>query len=143
MALSTMKLTAEMGKGYKTQIDASHQFIIDQPKAAGGQDAGANPLEHFLASLAGCITAIGRIVAQQQRIELREMKVTVEGDIDKDVLLGKNKEDRAGFTEIRSFVLIDADLSEEEKKNFLKTVEKRCPVADVMANGTKVKPVLK
>ena len=142
MAVSTMTLSATMQEKYKTEVNASHRFIIDQPKSAGGEDAGANPLEHFLASLAGCMTAIGRIAAQQQRINLRGMKVTVEGDIDKNVLLGKNKKDRAGFTEIRTYVEVDADLTDSEKEEFIETVENRCPVADVMKNGTKVKAQL-
>lgn len=142
MALSKVKVSAEMGMGFSTRINCSHPFIIDQPKAAGGADEGPNPLEIFLSSLPACICAIGRIIANQHRIELRGINVEVEGDIDKDFLLGKTKEGRAGFTEIRSFVDIDADMTLVEKEAFLKEVAERCPIADNILHVSTLKPVV-
>lgn len=81
-----------MGETYSTRINCSHPFVIDQPKMAGGNDEGPNPLEVFLASLPACICAIGRIIATQRRIPLRGIDVQVEGDIDKDFLMGKTTE---------------------------------------------------
>ncbi len=131
-----------MGGTFSTQINCSHPFIIDQPKIAGGNDEGPNPLEIFLASLPACICAIGRIIARQRRIDLRGIEVDIEGDIDKDFLMGKTTEGRAGFTEIRSFVNIDADMTKEEKEAFLKEIAMRCPIADNIALTTVVKPVV-
>lgn len=142
MAITKMKLSAKMGEKFSTQINCSHPFTIDQPKIAGGNDEGPNPLEIFLSSLPACICAIGRIIANQRRINLRGIEVEVEGDIDKDFLMGKTTEGRAGFTEIRSFVYIDADLSKEEKEDFLKEIAVRCPIADNFINATAVKPVV-
>ena len=142
MAISTMKVGAEMGADFDTQIKCSHPFVIDQPKMAGGNDEGPNPLEIFLSSLPACICAIGRIVATQQKIELRGIDVQVEADIDKDFLLGKTTEGRAGFTEIRSFVNIDADMTKEEKEAFLKEVAERCPIADNISHNSVLTPVV-
>lgn len=138
MAVSQMKLSAKMESSFKTEIQCSNPFIIDQPKMAGGNDEGPNPLEIFLSSLPACICAIGRIVSKQQRIDLRGITVELEADIDKDYLLGKTTEGRAGFTAIRTKINIDADLTHEEKEKFLHEVEKRCPIADNMMNGTKI-----
>ncbi|MDY0027264.1 MAG: OsmC family protein, partial [Lentimicrobium sp.] len=69
-------------------------------------------------------------IATQRRIPLRGMEVEVEGDIDKDFLMGKTTEGRAGFTEIRSFIHIDADMTLAEKEAFLKDIAVRCPIAD-------------
>lgn len=143
MALSSIKVSAKVESGFKTEIDCSHPFIIDQPKMAGGTDLGPNPLEIFLSSLPACICAIGRIVATQQRITLRSITATTEGDIDKDFLMGKTTEGRAGFTEIRTTVEVDADLSAEEIENFIVEVEKRCPIADNIANSSTIKVVIK
>ncbi|MCY1719310.1 OsmC family protein [Prolixibacteraceae bacterium Z1-6] len=142
MAISTMKVSAEMGTTFSTKINCSHPFIIDQPKMAGGNNEGPNPLEIFLSSLPACICAIGRIIANQRRIELRGINVDIEGDIDKDFLLGKTIEGRSGFTEIRSFVSIDADMTKEEKDAFLQDVAKRCPVADNILNMSVITPVV-
>jgi uncharacterized OsmC-like protein len=142
MAVSKIKVSASMGAGFATKINCSHPFVIDQPKMAGGNDEGPNPLEIFLTSLPACICAIGRIIANQRRIKLRGIEVDVEGDINKDFLLGKTTKGRAGFTEIRSFVHIDADMTKEEKEAFLNDIAARCPIADNIAQKSVIKPTI-
>ncbi len=142
MAKTTLKVSAQMGDTFATKINCSHPFVIDQPKMAGGNDEGPNPLEIFLSSLPACICAIGRIIAMQRKIDLRGIDVEVEGDIDKDFLLGKTMEGRAGFIEIRSTVSIDAEMSVEAKEAFLAEIEKRCPIADNMAEKSTLKAVV-
>jgi uncharacterized OsmC-like protein len=70
----------------------------------------------------------------QRGIKLRGVDVQIEGDIDKGFLMGQTKEGKAGFTEIRTCMKIDADMTEEEKKSYLKEIELRCPISDNMAN---------
>lgn len=139
MTISTMKLTAKMGNSFRTDINCSHPFTIDQPTASGGTDLGPNPLEIYFSGIAGCVCAIGRIIAMQRKIDLKGIEVTVEGDIDKDFLLGKTTEGRAGFKELRIHAVIDAPMSLEEKAAFLHDIEQRCPVADNTQNATVVK----
>lgn len=130
MAISTVKVSSKVRTGFKTNVDCSHSFVIDQPKGAGGQDEGPNPLEVFLSSLGACICAIGKIISNQERLKVREIDVAIEGDIDKDYLMGKTEKGRAGFTEIRAKVNIDADMTDEEKAHLLQRIQKRCPIAD-------------
>ncbi len=138
MASMTIKVSALMKDKFRTEIQCSNPFVIDQPVAAGGNNEGPNPLEVFLSTLPACICAIGRIIANQRKIKLNKIEVKTEGDIDKDFLLGITKEGRAGFTEIRNYVTIDADMTEEEKEAFLHDIESRCPIADNMANTSKL-----
>jgi uncharacterized OsmC-like protein len=137
MALTTMKVSTNLKQGFKTNIQAStHEYIIDQPKAAGGEDLGPNPLEVFLSSLGACICTLGRIISIQRRLDIEEINCDVEGDLDKDFLMGKTTEGRAGFTNIRSFVTITADLTHEQKQALISEIAKRCPVADNLLNVT-------
>ena len=125
--------------GYRTDVQGGgHQLIIDQPESGGGKDEGPNPLAVFLYALAGCLGTISAIIAKQERIKLNGMEINVEGDIDKAFLMGKTEEGRAGFTEIRVSVNYDADMTEEQKKAFLKRVDARCPISDNMVNNTKI-----
>lgn len=142
MAISTLKLEAQVKEGFKTDIKCSHDFVIDQPKQGGGQDLWPNPLEIFLSSLSACICAIGKIISNQKRLNVRSIDVKVEGDIDKDFLMGKTEEGRAGFIEIRSYINVDADMSKEEKQAYIEEIEKRCPIADNMANQSNLKAIL-
>ncbi|WP_462281365.1 OsmC family protein [Salinivirga cyanobacteriivorans] len=137
MAISKVKVNGKVNDGFRTEIGCSHNFIIDQPKAMGGNDEGANPMEIFLASLPACICAIGRIIANQKRLDVRSIDVDVEGSIDKDFLLGKTEDGRAGFTEIVTNVKVDADMTQEEKEAFVEEIERRCPIADnIVAQST-------
>ena len=115
-----------------------HKVKIDQPANAGGTDTGPTPLELMFTSLAGCIGTIGRIVAMQRRIELRGMKVKVEGPLDTDGLLGKPIDGRVGFEDITITVDVDADLSDEEKEAFIHDVDARCPVSENLLNATPI-----
>ena len=139
MAAKSVQIKATMGQGFKIESKIrDHTVYIDQPKQAGGTDAGPTPLEYFQFSLAGCIASIARIAAMQQKIDLRSVDVEVDGELNLDVLLGKNKEDRSGFGGLTAKVKIDADLSPEEKKAFLHDVDRRCPISDNIQNVTAV-----
>lgn len=142
MPVKTEKITAELLENYKIEVKThSHVVYIDQPAAGGGGDEGPTPLEYLLSSLAGCIITIAKIVARQRRIDLRGLRVSVEGDLDTDVLLGK-KQGRSGFREIRVTVDLDADMSAQEKEEFLAEVDRRCPVSDNLAHETDLRFII-
>lgn len=143
MPISTLKVTGKVAEGFRTEIGCSHNFVVDQPKAMGGNDEGCNPMELFLASLPACICAIGRIISNQKRLNVRGIDVEIEGDIDKDFLMGKTEEGRAGFTEIRTYVNVDADMSKEDKEAFVHEIEKRCPIADNITGESTIKTIVK
>jgi len=142
MAISKVKVNGKVNDGFRTEIGCSHNFIIDQPKAMGGNDEGANPMEIFLASLPACICAIGRIIANQKRLDVRSIDVDVEGSIDKDFLLGKTEDGRAGFTEIVTNIKVDADMTQEEKEAFVEEIERRCPIADNIVTQSTLKTIV-
>jgi len=137
--MKTISVEAKLDEKFKIEVKAGeHLMVVDQPKAGGGTDAGATPLEYLFASLAGCIGTVARIVAMQKRIPLKGMNMKVEGAFDLETLLGKSKENRAGFTGIKVTLHIDADMTRQEKEDFIQEVESRCPVSDNIANITPV-----
>ncbi|WP_432696782.1 OsmC family protein [Marinobacterium sp. YM272] len=131
MATKRISITAEMGPSFAIKSDIrGHNVVIDQPTAGGGTDLGPTPLEYFLFSLAGCVGSIARIAAAQQKLDLRGMRVVVEGDLNPAGLLGKPSDDRVGFQTIEISAEIDADMSDEAKQAFLDEVCARCPLHD-------------
>ncbi len=140
MAISTLKVGTKLEENFRVDVNCSNPFVVDQPKMAGGENLGPNPLEVYLSSLGACICSIGKIISNQKRLKVKSIDVQIEGDIDKDFLMGKTQEGRAGFTELRAFVKIDADMSKEEKENFIKEISARCPIADNAINSTKLVP---
>ncbi len=137
MAQKTVVVESKLGSKFVIESDIrGHKAVIDQPANAGGTDTGPTPLELLLASLAGCIGTIGRIVAMQQRIELRGMDIKVEGSLDTDGLLGKSIDGRVGFEGFTITVDIDADMTDEEKEAFIHEVDARCPVSENLLHAT-------
>lgn len=130
MPAKTVVVEVKQGAGFETQCRAGkHVVVIDQPAAAGGTDAGPTPLDVQLMAVGGCVAAIGRIIANQQKLTLRGIEVTVEGQIDTDGLLGKPTAAR---------VTIDADLSAAEKARLVHEIERRCPVEENLLNPTPI-----
>ena len=144
MALKNVTVKTKMGaSGMKIECSAgNHTLFIDQPASAGGTDAGPTPLEYYELSIAGCVSSIARIAAKQKGITMRGIEVSVSGDLDTDVLLGKNTAERAGFQAFTISVNLDADLTLEQKREFIEEVERRCPVSENTSNATPVKLIL-
>ncbi len=139
MPVKNVSVTTRMGAGMKIEAVArNHTLVIDQPAVAGGSDAGPTPLEYYQFALGGCICSIARIIAKQKGINLRGIEATVSGDLDTDVLLGKNQGARSGFQGFTITMEIDADLDLEQKKEFIADVEARCPVSENTSNPTPV-----
>ncbi len=137
--MKTISVQGSMGNGFAIEMACSgHQVLIDQPRAAFGTDTGPSPLELVLAALGGCFGTIGRFLAHQRKIELRGMRFEIEADYDPAGLLGRDASVRPGFEEVRLRVDIDADLSHEQKREFLEEVERRCPLADNLLHGTRL-----
>jgi len=134
-----VEIQATLGPGMRIEGRVrDHRVLIDQPRTAGGTDTGPTPLEHLFCALAGCIASVGRIVAHQRKIVLRGMEVWAEGELDVDTLLGRAKQNRAGFTGITVRARIDADLTTQQKADFLREVDERCPVSDNLRQLTPV-----
>jgi len=137
MKTVTVKATGPDGWLVKTTA-GKHEAFIDQPEGMGGTDTAPTPLDYIFIALGSCLVTIAKIVAGQNKIDLRGVEVDVSGDLDLEVLREKNKKDRAGFTSITPKVKIDADISDEEKKEFLEEVDRRCPVSDNLLKETPV-----
>jgi len=139
MAVKTVKVESVLDAKFKLEsVINGHKVIVDQPVNAGGLNGGPTPLEYLLTSVAGCIGTVARIIAMQRRIALRGMKITVEGDINVDGLLGKPSEDPVGFKAFRIVAEIDADMTAAEKDAFIHEVDARCPVSFNLLNATPV-----
>lgn len=139
MSKKTVAITSSIKDSFEINLKArDFSLKIDQPKPMGS-DSAPTPLEYFFFSLGACVCTIGRIIANQRKIDLKSIDVRVEGELETDVLMGKNTEERAGFTDIRVYTTIDAPISKEEKEALLKEIEIRCPISDNIEKTSSVK----
>ncbi|MGO1246191.1 MAG: OsmC family protein [Oceanisphaera sp.] len=134
MADKMYKVSTQMANNWQVSAQiGNHKLIIDQ-EAAG--DAGPNPLDTFLFSLAGCVSTIAKMVAREQGFTLNGINVEVEGTLNPAGLAGHPSDDPVGFKHINIKADINADLNDEQKLAFLELVCKRCPVHDNLCRAS-------
>lgn len=114
------------------------RLVVDEPAELGGSDAGANPVEHVLAGLAGCLNVVAHVVAREMGFAIRSLEIAVSGVLDPARFLGEPTTARAGFREIRAVLRVASDADSATLSRWLETVRGRCPVSDNLANPTPV-----
>lgn len=117
-----MEATNEQGRS--VQIDASEDI--------GGQNLGMRPMQMLLAAMGGC-SAIDVInILKKQRQPLRDIKITVTGEREKDAVPSLYTEVHAHF---RLFGELDAD---KVAKAVSLAVDKYCSVSKTLEFKAKI-----
>src|SRR5262245_42674713 len=111
-------------------------LTLGEPPALRGSDAGPNPVELVLAALGACQEITYRLYAEALGIPLNHVSVKVEGRLDLRGFFAVADGVRPGFREIRATVDIDSPASAEEVERLRATVERHCPVLDILRNVT-------
>ena len=114
------------------------ELVIDEPPALGGKDEGANPVEYLLASFAGCLNVVGFIVAKEQGLDLKGLKIHIEGELNPNRFLGTDNSERAGYQNIRVSLQPEIEATEKVIEAWAKEVERRCPIKDNLGNATPI-----
>lgn len=99
---------------------------------------GPSPLEYVLAGYAGCINAVGKLVAKQQYLDLKSLQVEISATLSLDQYQGKETNERAGFQVIDVVVKPTSEASLEELQKWISAVKKRCPIHDNLINPTPI-----
>lgn len=137
-----MKVTVHGTSENPTKINlrsGKFSMVIDEPQSMGGTDDGPSPVQVLLMSLAGCLNVTGHEVAKQKGLDLRGMKVSIEGTLNPCAFLGCSFEERAGFQTVD--VTIDPDFVQADPaqvQEWIEETEKRCPVTDNIRADTKL-----
>jgi uncharacterized OsmC-like protein len=138
MSTKTVNIIGSAKKGEQFLVK-TEQFDIRISKNNTNQQLNApSPIEYILAGYAGCINAVGVIVAKELNIDLQSLEVEISGVINTDKYLGIETNERAGFNKIEVIVKPNADISFNELQNWLNIVESRCPVYDNLINPTPI-----
>jgi uncharacterized OsmC-like protein len=114
----------------------SQPFVIDngEPPVLLGQDKGANPAEHLLNALMGCMTTTMVYHAASRGIAIKAVDTESEGDIDLRGFLGLSDTIRKGYQNIRVRMRVKTDAKPET----LRELAKFSPIYDVVSNSVPV-----
>ncbi len=122
-----------------TRTDVSAReftLVVDEPQKLGGTNAGPNPLEYELASLAGCINVTGHLVAKEMGISLDDLTMSLSGTLNPARFMGRGREERAGFKTIDVSIRVKSSADTDALEQWRAAVEERCPVSDNLSAGT-------
>lgn len=113
-------------------------LISDEPPALLGRDGGANPVEHLLHALAGCLTRTLVYHAAARGIEVHEVNTKVEGTMDARGLFGAAAGRRKGFEAIRVEFDVKAAANAREIEELILLARRHSPTFEMLANPTEV-----
>ena len=142
-AHSRSEINGFFGLGQEQAHAKPHTIESDHPSLFGETDNAATPLEILLSALASCLTGGVASIAQNRGVKLNAVKVTVEGDMIMQGVLGIDADVRNGFNAIRVVFDIDADASEDEIAGIVSQSQKRSAIYDIITNPGNVSTTLK
>ena len=115
------------------------RLTLDEPQALGGSDAGPNPIELVLAALGACQEITYRLYADTLGIPLDRVSVSVSGRLDLRGFFAVDEGVRPGFKDVTATVRIDSPAPADEIERLRATVDRHCPVLDILRSVTPVK----
>ncbi len=126
------------GPGYRADVSArNHHFVIDEPIALGGGDAGPTPYEYLLGALSGCTAMTLRLYANRKRWPLESVEVRMRTSRTHEVDCENCEKTAVGISRIERKVVMQGDLTDEQKQRLLEIAD-RCPVKQTLERGVKV-----
>ncbi|HEY5899341.1 MAG TPA: OsmC family protein [Burkholderiales bacterium] len=114
-------------------------LAVDEPPALGGTDRAPNPVEYALAALATCQEITYRLHADALGIPVKDVSVTLEGELDLRGFFNAAEGVRPGFLWIEGKVAFDSTASADQLSKLKATVDAHCPVLDLLRNPTPVR----
>lgn len=115
-----------------------HTIKMDEPVQLGGTNTAPNMVEVVLAAYGSCLMVGYTLNAAVRNIEVRDLEISVEGDLDLAGFFGISEEVPAGFSTIRARVKLDADATDQEIQSLHDHVLKTSPVGSILTRGLPV-----
>jgi putative redox protein len=112
--------------------DMGNKVVMDGGPADGGHDGGFRPMQMLLAGMGGCSAVDVVSILRKQRIELKDIKITITGEREKGVVPSLYTEVHAHF---KLFGNIDIDKAQRAVQL---SVGKYCSVAKTLEKTARV-----
>jgi putative redox protein len=105
-----------------------HTFIADEPREAGGEDAGPDPYTLLLSALGSCISMTTMLYARRKGWPLKRVTVRLRQQRIHAKDCEECERSQDGFVHrIERSVSFEGDLSDEQRKR-LHEISHKCPV---------------
>jgi uncharacterized OsmC-like protein len=135
-AVITLKAQGAIGEGVTCSVDTGRAMVeAGLHPATGGTGLHACSGDMLLEALVACAGVTLNAVATALGLEVRDARITAEGDLDFKGTLGVEKQSPVGFRDIRLAFHIDGDLSDEELATLMKLTERYCVVYQTLRSA--------
>jgi len=139
-ALITLRAHGRIGEGIACRVDTGKALVeAGLHPATGGSGMQACSGDMLLEALVACAGVTLRAVATAIGVNLKDAKVTAEGDLDFRGTLGVAKDAPVGFRDVRLKFELDAEASEEQLRKLIELTERYCVVLQTIRNSPPVK----
>jgi uncharacterized OsmC-like protein len=128
--IETFKAEAQ-GNGWPTKVaitDTKWTLQLDEPVEDGGSNSGANPMQYFTASLAGCQNEQAQVVAEELSLSIEQININIEIDLDLSGFMGMSDHSKGSYKSVRLDAVVTGDATDEEVKRMGEKVDARCPI---------------
>jgi uncharacterized OsmC-like protein len=106
--------------------------------ATGGDGSAACSGDMLLEALVACAGVTLRAVATSLGIDVRDAKVTAEGDLDFRGTLGVSKDAPVGFASLRLRFEVDTDAPDDQIATLLRLTERYCVVLQTLRSAPEI-----
>jgi putative redox protein len=132
-AVATFSADSRQVEGLRSETKIRQfSLTVDEPPNLGGTDAGPNPVELVLASLATCQEITYRAYATALGIPLESVSVKLEGSLDLRGFLAVKDDVRAGFSAVRGVVNLKSSAPAADLAKLKEVVDAHCLVLDIL-----------
>jgi uncharacterized OsmC-like protein len=139
-ALITLKAEGRMGENVSCNVDTGRALVAaGLHPATGGSGLQACSGDMLLQALVACAGVTLAAVATATGVEVRDARLSAEGDLDFRGTLGVDKEAPVGFRQIRLRFALETPASEEEQAKLLALTERYCVVYQTLRQGADVR----
>jgi putative redox protein len=138
-----MTISARSLNGYQIEIKTDkHQFILDEPVSAGGDDAGPTPYTALLGALAGCKAITVQMYARRKGWPLEGVTMNMKHyRIHAEDCEDCESEEKGKIDVIDVDIAFEGDLTKEQIER-LKDISTRCPIHKTLNSETKIRTKL-
>ena len=129
------------GRYVQTATTGRHALTVDEPQAAGGDDAGPGPYELLLMGLGACTSMTLRMYATMKKLPLTRVRVRlshrrIHAQDCADCASTAGKVD-----EIVREIVLEGDLTAQQRQRLLE-IANRCPVHQTLTSETVIRSSL-
>ncbi len=128
--IEIFKATA-IGKNWPTTVkitDTEFTIQVDEPVEDGGTNSGPNPMQYFVASLAGCQNEQAQVVVEELGLKLTRIDIDLEIDLDLSGFMGMSDHSNGSYKQVRLEANVHGELTAEQVQELGNRVDTRCPI---------------